>query len=489
MFEFTGKLKTLSIVLMVIGVISIGASFMMGGGDHHDDAHGDHHTEAVAADEHAHHNAEEEAHHGEADAHHDHAAHEEHTDLHEMYAAPDNTTYHKSSSRATPDNNHFEVTKKNTVDAEKVHHQTENIPWANLLVNNFFFLAVSLGALFFMAVQYAAQVGWSAVVLRVMEAMTTYLWIPLVIMLVLIITGMMHMGGNHLWHWMAEGIMDPTSDHYDEIIAGKQGFLNNPFYIIRTLIYFLGWVGGAMLLRKMSTKMENGQDPNGTWKKMRNISAGFLVFFAVTSSTSAWDWIMSIDTHWFSTLFGWYIFAGMFVSALTVLTLITVYLKSKGYLQEVNHSHIQDLGKFMFAFSVFWTYLWFSQFMLIWYSNIPEEVTYYMARFGEYKAVFFTMVAMNFIFPIMILMSRDSKRNYGFLIAAGIIMIIGHWLDVYILITPGTVGGQWSIGLIQLGTFLGFAGLFIFVVFSALSKRSLMPVNHPMLEESKHFHI
>ncbi len=479
MFEFTGKLKTLSIILIIIGAISVGASFMMGGGDHHADAGHDTHSEAAAeGDGHA-----------TDDAHHAGGELTEH-DLHEMYAAPDNTTYHKTASRATPENNHFRLTEDNKASAEKIHHQRENKPWANLLVNNFFFLAVSLGALFFMAVQYAAQVGWSAVVLRVMEAMTTYLWIPMVIMLVLILTGMGHIGGNHLWHWMAEGIMDPNSDHYDEIIAGKEGFLNNPFYIARTLLYFLGWVGGAMLLRKMSMKMENNaaQAP-AIWKKMRNWSAGFLVFFAVTSSTSAWDYIMSIDTHWFSTLFGWYIFAGMFVSALTVLTLITLYLKSKGYLPEVNHSHIQDLGKFMFAFSVFWTYLWFSQFMLIWYSNIPEEVTYYMARWGEYKVLFFTMVALNFLFPIMILMSRDSKRNYGFLITAGIIMVIGHWLDVFILIMPGSVGGEWSLGLIQIGTFLGFAGLFIFVVFSALAKRNLMPVNHPMLEESKHFHL
>jgi hypothetical protein len=488
MFEFTGKLKTLSIILIIIGAISVGASFMIGGGEHHGDAHHDAHTEAAAADDHGQHEEAATAH-AEHEDHHSSGAFDEHA-LHEKYAAPDNTTYHKTASRATPEHNHFRLTEDNKPDAEKIHHQIENKPWSNLLINNFFFLSVSLGALFFMAVQYAAQVGWSAVVLRVMEAMTTYLWIPMVIMLVLILTGIGHIGGNHLWHWMAEGIMEKGNPHYDEIIAGKAGYLNNSFFTIRTLIYFIGWVGGAMLLRKMSMKMENNaSDANNIWKKMRNWSAGFLVFFAVTSSTSAWDYIMSIDTHWFSTLFGWYIFAGMFVSALTVLTLITVYLKGKGLLPDVNHSHIHDLGKFMFAFSVFWTYLWFSQFMLIWYSNIPEEVTYYMARFGEYKVLFFTMVAMNFIFPIMILMSRDSKRNYGFLIAAGIIMIIGHWLDVFILISPGTVGGQWSLGLIQLGTFLGFAGLFIFVVFSALSKRSLQPVNHPMFEESKHFHI
>jgi Ni/Fe-hydrogenase subunit HybB-like protein len=214
-----------------------------------------------------------------------------------------------------------------------------------------------------------------------------------------------------------------------------------------------------------------------------------LVFFAITSSMSAWDWIMSIDTHWFSTLFGWYVFATMFVSALTALMMIVLYLKSKGYMPEVNKSHIHDIAKFMFAFSIFWTYLWFSQFMLIWYANIPEEVTYYMARFGEYKAVFFTMVVLNFIFPVMVLMSRDAKRNHGFIYAAGIVILFGHWLDIFIMIMPGSVGGHWTLGLVQIGTLLGFVGLFINVVFRSLAKAPLMPEGHPMFVESKHFHI
>ena len=409
--------------------------------------------------------------------------------IHEIPEDP-NDEYHHTSPRANPGRNQVYTNVEGHLSAETLHHQAANKPWANLMVSNFFWLAVALGALFFMAVQYAAQVGWTVVVLRVMEAMASFLWIPVLIMIVLVVLGVFHIGGNHLWHWMAEGIMNPESSHYDAIIAGKQAYLNGPFYIIRTLIYAIGWVGGAYLLLNMSKKMDDANaDWARNWVKMRNLSAGFLVFFAVTSSMSAWDWIMSIDTHWFSTLFGWYVFAGMFVSALTVMTLITSYLKNLGYLPEVNRSHIQDLGKFMFAFSIFWTYLWFSQFMLIWYSNIPEEVTYYMARFGEYKVVFFTMVVMNFIFPILVLMSRDSKRNFGFLLVAGIGVIIGHYLDVFVMVMPGTVGGQWSLGLIQLGTFLGFAGLFMFFVFGRLAKRPLMPVHHPMFVESKHHHI
>ncbi|MEQ9261789.1 MAG: quinol:cytochrome C oxidoreductase [Owenweeksia sp.] len=486
MFEFTGKLKTITFVLMLIGAVSIGASFFMGGGHHEGGEHTEHHQADASHSGEGDHPAAE--HHGAEENHHEaagdgHAVHGDHP-YHADPAA--NDEFHKGASRATRDNNHF-YSAEELHDAEHAHHQMQNKPWANLLVNNFFFLAIALGALFFLAIQYAAQAGWAIVVTRVMEAMSQFLIIPVLIMIVLIAFGLSH--SHYLWHWMQEGIMTPGSENYDEIIAGKEGYLNGPFYMIRTVVYLIGWVGAALLLRKMSKSLETTNDPNRKWVKMRNLSAGFLVFFAVTSSTSAWDWIMSIDTHWFSTLFGWYVFAGMFVSALTVLTLLVLFLKSIGYLKEVNHSHIQDLGKFMFAFSIFWTYLWFSQFMLIWYSNIPEEVTYYMARWGEFKGLFFAMVAMNFLFPVLVLMSRDTKRNYGFLITAGIIMIVGHWLDVYIMITPGTVGANWSIGLVQIGTFLGYAGLFLFVVFSSLAKAKLMPEGHPMLQESKYHHI
>lgn len=485
MFEFTGKLKTITFVLMLIGAVSIGASFMGGGDDHHADAdQTEHHDAGEHGDAHGVRNAEE-AHHGDSHA----EGHGDDNLIHKKSGRVEHEHYeddfHKSSARATRENNHF-YTSPEHHDAEHAHHQKANRPWANLMVNNFFFLALALGALFFLAIQYAAQAGWSIVVTRVMEAMAQYIAIPVLIMLILIVAGLNH--SHHLWHWMAEGIMDPTSSNYDELLKGKEGFLNGPFFIARTVIYLIGWAGFAFLIRKMSLKLEADPNAGKKWKKMRNYSAGFLVFFAVTSSTSAWDWIMSIDPHWFSTLFGWYIFAGIFVSALTAMTLIVIYLRSKGYMPEVNDSHLQDLAKFMFAFSIFWTYLWFSQFMLIWYSNIPEEVTYYMARWGEYKGLFFTMLVMNFAFPVLVLMSRDAKRNIGFVITAGIVMIIGHWLDVFILINPGSVGEHWSLGLTDIGTFLGFAGLFLFVVFSSLAKAKLMPKGHPMLKESEHHH-
>jgi Ni/Fe-hydrogenase subunit HybB-like protein len=196
---------------------------------------------------------------------------------------------------------------------------------------------------------------------------------------------------------------------------------------------------------------------------------------------------MSVDPHWFSTLFGWYVFASMIVTAVTIIAMVTIYLKSKGLLPDVNDSHIHDLGKFMFGFSVFWTYLWFSQFMLIWYSNIPEEVTYFITRIEDYNLLFFGMVAMNFVFPLLILMNSDYKRNNWFIIIAGIVIVLGHYLDVYNMIMPATVGDQWSFGLSEIGALMLFSGLFIYIVFNNLTKEPLQPTKDPLVGESKRF--
>ena len=172
------------------------------------------------------------------------------------------------------------------------------------------------------------------------------------------------------------------------------------FFLARAVFFLTGWSLYRYFSRKFSLAQDEANDISNHKKNFR-ISAAFLVFYIVTESIMSWDWIMSIDPHWFSTLFGWYVFASMFVSGITAIALVTIYLKSKGYLEFVNDSHIHDLGKFMFGISVFWTYLWFSQFMLIWYSNIPEEVTYFMTRIEDYNLPFFGMVAMNFIFPLI----------------------------------------------------------------------------------------
>jgi Ni/Fe-hydrogenase subunit HybB-like protein len=313
-----------------------------------------------------------------------------------------------------------------------------------------------------------------------MQGITAYLPYGSVIFFVILVLCGLHF--NHLFIWL-----DPEVVAHDELIANKAGYLNFPFWIVRAAIFLIGW----NLYRYYSAKNCLAQDESNDdrfYKKNFNISAMFLVFFIVTESIMSWDWIMSIDPHWFSTLFGWYVFASFFVSGITTICMVTLYLKSKGYLEHVNTSHIHDLAKFMFGFSVFWTYLWFSQFMLIWYANIPEEITYFITRIQLYNLPFFGAVVMNFVFPILILINTDFKRISWVLVMAGTVILAGHYIDFFNMIMPGTVGDRWFIGVSEISSVLFFLGLFIFTVFTALTKVPLLPKRNPFIEESKHFH-
>ncbi len=363
---------------------------------------------------------------------------------------------------------------------EHVLHQLQNKPWAALYVAAFFFFMIALGVLAFYAVQYAAQAGWSPVLFRVMEGITAYLLPGSIIVFVILALSGLHL--NHLFVWM-----DPEVVEHDEIIRNKSGYLNVPFFLIRAAIYIAGWNLFRYLMRRNSLRQDDATD-NRWFKKNFKLAAGFLVFFIVTESMMSWDWIMSLDPHWFSTLFGWYVFSSMFVSGITVIALVTIYLKSRNYLPFVNDSHIHDLAKFMFGISIFWTYLWFSQFMLIWYSNIPEEVTYFVSRIEDYGLVFFGMVALNFIFPLLLLMNSDFKRVNWFVVMTGIIILLGHYLDVYVMVMPATVGESWFIGIPELSGLAFFGGLFIFVVFNSLTKVPLLAKRNPFMKESEHYH-
>jgi hypothetical protein len=368
---------------------------------------------------------------------------------------------------------------------EHVFHQLQNKPWAALYVACIFFMLVTLGVLAFYAIQIVAQAGWSPVLFRVMHAITAYLLPGSIIFFILLCLSGFHV--NHLFVWMTDGITDPASEHYDKLIANKSGYLNVPFWLIRAAIFLIGWNLFRFFSRKNDLAQDDATD-NINYKKNFKLAAAFLVFFIVTESIMSWDWIMSLDPHWFSTLFGWYVFASFFVSGITTICLVTLYLKNKGYLPHVNTSHIHDLAKFMFGISVFWTYLWFSQFMLIWYANIPEEVTYFVTRIEYYNLPFFGAVVMNFLFPILILINTDFKRITWILVMAGTVILLGHYIDFFNMIMPSTVGTQWFIGIPEISSVLFFLGLFIFVVFTALTKAPLLPKRNPFIEESKHFH-
>ena len=387
------------------------------------------------------------------------------------------------------------------------HHQRT---WANLLVNGFFFLGISLGALFFFALQNATETGWTVLVRRVYEGIMAYLPIGAIVMVVVLAAGSMHV--HHIYHWMdntlyhqymvmdgevvkpalagnASAVLNPN---YDAIMAGKGAFLNQPFFWVRTLLYLGVFLVFARWFRKQSLSMDHmsGDTLVRTHLLLYRRSALFLVFFAVFSSTLAWDWLMSIDAHWFSTLYGWYAFSGMWVSAMVTSVVMVLYLKRKGYLPQVSNSHIHDMGKWVFAISFLWSYLYFSQFMLIWYSNIPEEVTYFQSRINEHPVLLWGVFFINFAVPMVLLMSRDAKRNPRFLIGVGAVIFIGHWLDVIMMVMPGALGHHFhGVGLLEAGMFMAFLGLFVYTVLGALTKAPLTPVNHPYLEESIHHQI
>ncbi len=360
--------------------------------------------------------------------------------------------------------------------------------WANMLVNSYFFVGIGLMGTLWMAIQYASEAGWSTGFKRVPEAVSQYLLVGGPILLITLIAGSHSLGWHHIYHWMDPEIMNPESSHYDSIIAGKSAYLNEPFFFGRAFIYILIWVAFTIYFRKASLK-EELDGGVAIHKKNYGYAAAFLVFYGITSSTSSWDWIMSIDTHWFSTLFGWYNFSTMFVTGITMFALITIDLKRKGYMEHINEEHIQDLGKFMFGASVFWGYLWFSQFMLIWYANIPEEVTYFQDRWKNYSFVWGALPILNLALPMLILMDKAAKRNFSIMTLAGVIIVFGHWLDVFQMVMPGAVKADWGIGVLEIGLFLGFLGLFLFVVHNALAKAPLVAKNHPYLDEAKHHHV
>jgi hypothetical protein len=355
--------------------------------------------------------------------------------------------------------------------------------WANLLVNGYFYFSISLAALFFYALQYATESAWSVVLKRLFEAMWGFLPYGAGIIVFILLAGQFHF--HHLYHWMDSSLYDIASDNYDALLAGKQSYFTPGFFWGRTLVYIATFLGFAFMFRKWSLLEDSMPSLELHYKQFRR-SALFLVFFAVFSSTLAWDWIMSIDTHWFSTLFGWYLFSGMWVSMIIFANVMMLWLRTKGYFPEVNESHMHDLGKWMFAISMLWSYLFFSQFMLIWYSNIPEEVTYYISRMlTDYKVPFLMMFLVNFMIPFYVLIARDAKRNPKFLVPVAFLIFLGHFADVYLLVIPGTMFDHNEFGLFEIGLFLGFLGLFINRTLSTLSKAPLISKNHPMLQESK----
>jgi hypothetical protein len=344
----------------------------------------------------------------------------------------------------------------------------------NLLLMSYYFTCVCAAGLFFLAIQFVAQAGWSASLLRVPQAFTKVLPFASIVLVIIVAAGLF---SHNLYHWNSPGEAANFS-------SSKAFYLTPLFFLSRLVIFLTAYSVLGMVITKLSTN-EDLHGGLSSYKKSIKYSAIFLVIFGFTTPLWAFDTIMSLEAEWFSTMFGWYNFAAMWVSGLAAITVTLILLKKAGYLSWINDNHFHNLGQFVFGFSIFWTYIWFAQFLLIYYANMPEETVYFYKRLeGFYMPLFWLNLIINFLSPVLILMSRDAKRKTNMLLVVCIILLCGHWLDYYIMIMPGTLGEAAGFGIIEIGTIIGFVGLFAFSVLSSLSKVSLVPINHPFLEES-----
>ncbi|MDR4987234.1 MAG: hypothetical protein RG741_00165 [Bacteroidales bacterium] len=349
--------------------------------------------------------------------------------------------------------------------------------WTNILLNNMFYLTIAMGALLFFALQYVTNSGWSALFQRLPLALGAWLPAGALVMLLL------YFGLPDIYKWAQPGIVEA-----DKLIAHKRPFLNVPFYMIRIIIYFSLWISLMMILRRHAAK-EDAAPNLLSHDKLRYYSKVFIFVAAFFFSLAAIDWIMTIDAHWYSTLFGFRAAVTSIYYAVAVIVLMIWWLRRKGFFSELNLAHRHDFARYLFRFSVVWGYLWFMQFLIIWYANIPEMTAYYYPRFlGEWRILFYAEPLINFAIPCVLMMSDVAGRNKILMITVSLLLVFGLWISLYLQIMPGSAGNIQP-GIVEAGSWLGFTGLFLFMVSSRLEKAPMIPVNHPQLEESKHHHL
>jgi len=366
--------------------------------------------------------------------------------------------------------------------------------WAVLLQNSVYWLLTVNAVMFFMCVTTMAMGSWQVAFRRVTEAISAV--VPILALVTFVIL-MALVWGNRtdIYPWL-----DKAAVAKDPVLAGKAKFLSPTFFTIWSSVTLLLWWALGKKMRSLSLKTDKeGQMDYATGKKWiwdNTVYASlFVVVFTLTvASTIPWIWLMSIDPHWYSTMYSWYTFASTFVSGLSLIALFVIYLKNRGQLEYVTDEHLHDIGKFMFAFSIFWTYLWFAQYMLIWYSNQPEETKYFIQRigvnghFGQYYGLFILNLVLNFACPILILMKKSTKRNWTLMTFMAILIIFGHWIDFYQMVMPGTVHDENKLMPFEFGVPCFFIGLIMWGTGRYLSRHSLLAKNHPFLKESMIHH-
>jgi hypothetical protein len=354
--------------------------------------------------------------------------------------------------------------------------------WANYLIVNYYFLSLAIGGAFFFVIQNITQSGWSSAFKRVPEAMMAY--IPFAAGFFLLF----YFGIHSIYQWSHADVVasDPLLQH-------KSVYLNVPFFYLRLIIYFALWIIFAIILRRLSLREDqlNPENQNSIltlFSKSELYSKIFIFIFAITFSLSAFDWIMSIDSHWYSTIFALKNLVAAFLHGVSILTLIVFILYKRGYFTFLNKYHLHDFARYIFMLSIIWGYFWFAQFMIIWYGNIPEETVYYYIRWQQgWKVIFFLEIGLNWAIPFFVLLPVKTSRNMTVITVVIAFLVIGQYLDLFYQIIPGTTG-LLKYGWIEAGLFLGYAGLFALVVATALSKAKVIPHNHPYLEESINHH-
>ncbi len=356
--------------------------------------------------------------------------------------------------------------------------------WSALLQNSVYFLLIVNAAMFFFAATTLAWAGFTISFRRVTEAIAASV-IPIGAITFVILMCLVFGHKTLIYEWLDKDVVA-----HDEALKGKSGFLSPTFFTIYTTLTIGLWTVFGYKLRSLSRSIDDKplglEEAKGYMFKNTVWAAIFIVWFALTvASVTPWLWLMSLNAHWFSTMYSWYTFASTFVAGIALISLFVIYLKNLGYLEFVNQEHLHDLGKFQFAFSIFWTYLWFDQFMLIWYANISEETIYFKTRFeGAYEGIFYLNLVINFLAPLLIFMKRSSKRNYATVTFMSVLLIFGHWLDSYQMVFGTTSPNHVPLNLFDFGIALGFVGLIMWQTGRVLAKFPLVAKNHPFLKES-----
>ncbi|GAB4220187.1 MAG: membrane protein [Acidobacteriota bacterium] len=345
--------------------------------------------------------------------------------------------------------------------------------WANYLISFFYLLSLGLGAAFFIALQYASGASFGVAYRRIPEAMTSVLKYSAA-GLVLLLAGV-----HSLYEWS-----HPSVVAGDAVLQEKSAWLNVPFFTVRLALYFLVWIGFSRALVRNSLRQDTCQDPALTFRNVR-LSAAFLLLGGITFILASFDLLMSLQPHWQSTIFGLTTLAGMFVSGLAAVTMVMVLLRRSGYGEVFTRDHLAVMGKWLLAMSVFWMYLWVSQHLLIWYSNIPEETSYYVFRhFGSWGSISFLNLVMNWLVPFLVLLPRFSKRDDQVMFYTSGLLLAGHWVDLYIMVMPVSFGPEPQVGGWEIGMIAGTLALFFWVTLRTFGRRRPVPLGDPYLVES-----